>query len=181
MYLTSPLYLAMVTLGFLYKDDCPADIRLPRYLFFGGLAGLMVIALKTMLVVTWIQLLKNNKLADPKQHPGLNLVRVVMYIFFVFMIMWNINACYHVFHVDPDLENIHSDNYCYPPVFYMSFVLVIIFVSAAGVFLVGWTFAIVAGKSSCLSYLILDPHPALSIRPLQSGLFTPTRISLVLG
>ena len=83
---------------------------------------------------------------DPKSHPGLNMVRVVMYMFFVFMIMWNVNAALHVFSDVPNLIDDRSGDYCHPTVYYMSFVLVILFVSLAGAFLVLWTLAIIAGN-----------------------------------
>ena len=30
LYLSLPFYVAMVTLGFKHKDDCPADVKVPR-------------------------------------------------------------------------------------------------------------------------------------------------------
>ena len=46
IYLTFPVHAAMMVVGFLHKDNCPADVRLPRFLFFGGLAGLMAVLLR---------------------------------------------------------------------------------------------------------------------------------------
>ena len=48
-------------LGFLHKDSCPVDVRLPRYLFFGGLAGLMAILLKIILVLSWRNITNGKK------------------------------------------------------------------------------------------------------------------------
>ena len=46
IYLTFPVHAAMMVVGFLHKDHCPVDVRLPRFLFFGGLAGLMAVLLR---------------------------------------------------------------------------------------------------------------------------------------
>ena len=46
IYLTFPVHAAMMAVGFIHKDRCPADVRLPRFLFFGGLAGLMAVLLR---------------------------------------------------------------------------------------------------------------------------------------
>ena len=42
---------------------------------------------------------------DPRAHPGLSMVRTVMYIFILFVVFWNVNATSHVFSVQPDFEN----------------------------------------------------------------------------
>ena len=46
IYLTFPVHAAMMAVGFIHKERCPADVRLPRFLFFGGLAGLMAVLLR---------------------------------------------------------------------------------------------------------------------------------------
>ncbi len=53
LYLTAPINVVMVTVGFLYRGDCPGDVRLPRYLFFGGLAGLMATLLRIVMELKW--------------------------------------------------------------------------------------------------------------------------------
>ena len=81
------------------------------------------------------------------------MVRTVMYIFLIFVVMWNINATFHVFAIDPNLEDPGSEFYCHPTVYHFSYVLVIIFDAFAGVGFLVWSAAIFAGKEF-LSYMI---------------------------
>ena len=36
MYLSFPLHVAMLVMGFLHRNDCPVNARIPWYLIFGG-------------------------------------------------------------------------------------------------------------------------------------------------
>ncbi len=53
VYLTAPVNVAMLCVGFAHRNDCPADVRLPRYLFFGGLAGVMAALLRIIMEAKW--------------------------------------------------------------------------------------------------------------------------------
>ena len=48
-----PIYISMMVIGFLYKDECPADVRIPHYLFFGGIAGLIGASMRLLMMFTW--------------------------------------------------------------------------------------------------------------------------------
>ncbi len=61
LYLTAPINVVMVAIGFLHRADCPIDIRLPRYLFFGGLAGLMATLLRVVMECKWRSVAKNQR------------------------------------------------------------------------------------------------------------------------
>ena len=61
MYFTFPLHAAMIGVGFVHKDDCPVDVRVPRYLFFGGLAGLMAVLLRLVMVTKWKMITRKHK------------------------------------------------------------------------------------------------------------------------
>ena len=147
LYLTLPVNAAMIIIGFVHKDQCPADVRLPRYLFFGGLAGLMAIILRIVLVCSWRGVRKKHKgiKFDAKNHPGLSMVRSLMYIFLVFYVIWNVNATFHVFSVQPTFDSAAEDNYCHPVVYKFSYVLVITFDAIAGFACLIWMAAIMAG------------------------------------
>ena len=42
-------------------------------------------------------MMNNNPFSyDPRAHPGLSMVRTVMYIFILFVVFWNVNATSHV-------------------------------------------------------------------------------------
>ena len=142
-----PVNAAMIIVGFVHKAECPADVRLPRYLFFGGLAGLMAIALRIVLVCSWRHVRKRNAgiKFDPQNHPGLSMVRSLMYIFLAFYVVWNVNATLHVFSVSPDLDDASSENYCHPAVYRYSYILVITFDAIAGIACLVWIAAIAAG------------------------------------
>ena len=36
MFLAFPLYVAMLVMGFIHRNDCPINSRIPWYLIFGG-------------------------------------------------------------------------------------------------------------------------------------------------
>ena len=57
IYLTFPVHAAMMAVGFLHKDDCRVDVRLPRFLFFGGLAGLMAVLLRYLVKLYYFRVL----------------------------------------------------------------------------------------------------------------------------
>ena len=48
---------------------------------------------------------ENNNLYsyDPRAHPGLSMVRTVMYIFILFVVFWNVNATSHVLSI-PEID-----------------------------------------------------------------------------
>ena len=37
MFLAFPLYVAMLVMGFIHRNDCPINSRIPWYLIFGGM------------------------------------------------------------------------------------------------------------------------------------------------
>ena len=45
----------------MHKDDCPGDVRLPRYLFFGGVAGLMAALLRLVMELKWRSIARSQK------------------------------------------------------------------------------------------------------------------------
>lgn len=86
---------------------------------------------------------------DPMQHPGLSMVRVVMYLFIIFVIMWNINASFYIFSIHPDLTlGIDDPGYCHPVAYRMAFVLVIIFITISGLLFSLWLGGIIAGMTA---------------------------------
>lgn len=148
MYLTLPLYVAMVAVGFVHKDDCPVNIRIPWYLMFGGVAGVIAVFLRMLLDVAW-HCIKgenpNEKYDQQGSHPALSMVRAVMYLFRVFVVAWNITATFHIYNVVPDFLQPDSAQYCHKEVYMFAFVLVILFDVLAGIVIFIWLSAIIAG------------------------------------
>ena len=45
--------MAMVVIGFRYRHKCQADVTIPHYLFFGGICGLIAVAMRLLMIFTW--------------------------------------------------------------------------------------------------------------------------------
>ena len=75
------------------------------------------------------------------------MVRTVMYIFLLFVIIWNINATFHIFSFDPNTTDVDSELYCHPIVYHFSYVLILVFDIIVGIAVGIWILAIIAGRS----------------------------------
>lgn len=60
LFLALPVNVAMVAIGFINKNACPLDARIPRYLVFGGLAGLVACLLRIIVVLIWKRTVNKN-------------------------------------------------------------------------------------------------------------------------
>jgi len=80
----------------------------------------MAVMLRILLVLKWRSLTKANGdlKFDAKYHPGLSMVRTVMYLFLLFVVIWNVNATSHIFGIDPDTQNDASPGYCHPAAYW---------------------------------------------------------------
>ena len=165
MYLTFPLHVAMLVVGFAHRHQCPVNVRIPWYLMFGGAAGIMTVILRfvlnqeraypqlieynfrVLMVVAWACIRNKNKRVkyDPTQHPAMAMVRAVMYLFRMFVVAWNIAATFHIYKSTPDFEDENSPMYCHKDTYYLAYVLVILFDLSFAVIIIIWTSALVAG------------------------------------
>ena len=77
MYLSFPLHVAMVVVGIIHRQDCPVNRRIPWYLIFGVLAGIISVALRVIMILAWSCIKKRNRYSkyDPVSHPALSMVR----------------------------------------------------------------------------------------------------------
>ena len=48
-----PFFLAMVCMGFNYREKCREYDQIPKFLFFAGLAGSFAAVLRLLLVIKW--------------------------------------------------------------------------------------------------------------------------------
>lgn len=76
MYFSFPLHVAMLVVGIIHRDACPINPRIPWYLIFGGLAGILSVALRIIMIMAWSCIRGANKSAkyDPVSHPALAMV-----------------------------------------------------------------------------------------------------------
>ena len=76
MYISFPLYIAMLVVGFIHRDDCPVNKRIPWYLIFGGMAGILSVSLRIIMITAWscIQTKNRGLQYDPVSHPALAMV-----------------------------------------------------------------------------------------------------------
>ena len=93
-------------------------------------------------------------------HPTLSLARTMMYIFILFAAFWNLRANGYLYRHDPVFDDPLSDHFCYPAVYWLTFVLVLAFDLVFGAALFIWVSAILAGMR------FLETNSAIA---LQSG------------
>lgn len=76
MYLSFPIYVAMLSVGFVHREECPVNPRIPWYLIFGGLAGILSVSLRLIMITAWscIRNPDRNLKYDPISHPALAMV-----------------------------------------------------------------------------------------------------------
>eukprot|EP00094_Tigriopus_californicus_P004471 TCALIF_04309-PA protein Name:"Protein of unknown function" AED:0.23 eAED:0.23 QI:0/0.6/0.33/1/0.6/0.5/6/0/370 len=145
VWLTFPIQIMMIVIGYLYKNECPAEPRLARFLFFGGTAGTVVIMLRLITYVQWKRLQHQYGRFDVNTHPGLSLVQAVTYVFVVFVICLFVDATRFIFTIFPDLAHPESERFCHPNAYYVVYVLVIAFDAIFGVAILLWLTAMVLG------------------------------------
>jgi hypothetical protein len=147
MYLTLPLHVAMLTVGFIHRDECPVNRRIPWYLMFGGAAGIMTVVLRILMIVAWSCIRGSNKNIKyhPAHHPALAMVRAVTYLFRLFVVAWNISATFHIYKVVPVFNDPTSPLYCQLDTYYLAYVLVILFDVFSAIVIIVWLSALVAG------------------------------------
>lgn len=147
LYLSLPVCCAMVWLGFQHRDECPLNVSIPRYLFFAGLSGIVSVSIRILMVFVWRNLKRKNNIVtyDSTNHPSLAMVRPVMYLFLLFIVMWNFRATFYIFGMDPNFEDVSANNFCPSNVYWFTFALVIVFDVIFGLSLIIWLAAILAG------------------------------------
>eukprot|EP00095_Tigriopus_kingsejongensis_P008347 maker-scaffold618_size123335-snap-gene-0.26 protein:Tk08347 transcript:maker-scaffold618_size123335-snap-gene-0.26-mRNA-1 annotation:"PREDICTED: uncharacterized protein LOC100374539" len=145
VWLTIPLFMGMVVLGYLHKADCPAEPRVSRFLFFCGTAGSMVLVLRLINFIQWKRLQHQYGRFDPSTHPGLSLVDAIMYVFVVFVVCLLINANSFVFSFHPVMDDPESKDFCHPNPYFISFLLVLVFDIVGGSAFLLWLTAIILG------------------------------------
>lgn len=144
-WFTFPVQIMMIVIGYMYKNECPAEPRLARFLFFCGTAGTMVIMLRLITYIQWKRLQRQYGRFDANTHPGLSLVQAMTYVFVVFVVCLFVDATRFVFTIYPDLEHPESERFCHPNAYYVVYVLVIVFDIIFGVIFLLWLTAMVLG------------------------------------
>ena len=56
--------------GFIHRDDCPVNRRIPWYLIFGGAAGIISVVLRLIMILAW----SCSPRGVPEEHPALAMV-----------------------------------------------------------------------------------------------------------
>jgi len=148
LYLSFPLYVAMMVVGSIHREECPVNKRIPWYLILGGLAGILSVVLRIIMDFAWNCSIKSSDKGVkvvPGSHPALSMVGAVHYLFRLFVIAWNLTATFHIYNVKPTFDDASSLSYCHPSPYYLAFVLVILFDVLIAIVLFIWISALLAG------------------------------------
>ncbi|XP_071743648.1 uncharacterized protein [Lepeophtheirus salmonis] len=166
IFATTPLNVAMVVIGLMYKKECPLDERLPRYLLFGGIAGLTIVLVRISLVIA----VRNvDWTKRPKAPAGLNMARSTMYLFILFIFIWNLHGSFLLFSSHPELNDKTSSSYCEALVIKFSYIWFTIFDIATITSILIWLISLIMG---CMDpdFLIIAgiPPPSFLLKKRHS-------------
>ena len=98
--------------------------------------------------------------SDSTSHPSLSMARPMMYLFLLFIVMWNLKATTFLFtQVQPDFQDPASENFCQPTVYWFTYVLVCIFDLFFGSAFLVWLVAMLTGENSKFLYRFYGSLP----------------------
>lgn len=137
---SGPLFVTMVGMGFAYREMCPLHDRIPKFLFFAGLAGTFAVILRLLLIIKWRSIkAKYDKNYDPNNHPAFGMVRCIMYLCIIFTAFYNFYTTPYV------LAITHIERGCDPRIYNFTYAVIIAFNFICGTWIFLWLSSMFTG------------------------------------